>query len=187
MKVHSSRALRRCMSSAFAISVVLAASAALGAETQSVNFDGATFVNEGLVAVGRVPSDAKDKLGDTLGGIGSGMVADVGSWKKDGNSYTGTLYMLPDRGWNTEGSVDFQGRLQKFSIALTPVDPSATVPAGDGQQAQLKLTYDDSILMHEADGAPTTGLDPTAVRAAANGFPDLPVAGGHITVDNEGV
>ena len=48
------------------------------------------------------------------------MVADVGSWKKDGDTYTGTLYMLPDRGWNTEGSVDYAGRLQKFTIAMKP-------------------------------------------------------------------
>ncbi|MES1152517.1 MAG: membrane autotransporter barrel domain protein, partial [Dongia sp.] len=174
MKVHSSRALRRCMSSAFVLSLMLAGSTAFSAEMQSVNFDGATFVNKGLVAVGRVPSDAKDKLGDTLGGIGSGMVADLGSWKKDGDTYTGTLYMLPDRGWNTEGSVDYPGRLQKFSIALTPVDGSVSVPAGADQQAQLKLTYDDSILMHEANGTPSTGLDPTDVRAAADGMPDLP-------------
>src|SRR6185369_3673375 len=30
-------------------------------------------------------------------------------------------------------------------------------------------------------------LDPTEVRAAADGFPDLPVANGHISVDDEGV
>jgi hypothetical protein len=184
----TSRAAQLLGASFLAIAAVTGLSLSVSAaESQSIDFDGATFVNKGLVAVGRVPSDAKDKLGDTLGGIGSGMVADVNSWKKDGDTYTGTLYMLPDRGWNTEGSVDYPGRLQKFSIALTPVDPSATVPAGDGQQAQLKLTYDDSIIMHEADGTPSTGLDPTAVRPAANGFPDLPVADNHISVDDEGV
>ncbi len=166
---------------------LFAPSAVIGAEAQSVSFDGATFVNKGLVGVGRVPSDAKDKLGDTLGGIGSGMVADLNSWKKDGDTYSGTLYMLPDRGWNTEGSVDFPGRLQKFAIALKPVDTGAAVPAGADQQAQLRLTYDDSIMMHEANGTPTTGLDPTDVRPAAGGLPDLPVADGHISVDDEGV
>ncbi|HEY2110272.1 MAG TPA: esterase-like activity of phytase family protein, partial [Dongiaceae bacterium] len=55
------------------------------------------------------------------------------------------------------------------------------------QQSGLGLAYKDSILMHEADGTPTTGLDPTDVRKAANGFPDLPVANGRITLDNEGV
>jgi hypothetical protein len=140
-----------------------------------------------LVAVGRVPADAKDKLGDTLGGIGSGMVADLGSWKREGDTYSGTFYMLPDRGWNTEGTLDYPSRLQKFTVALTPTSGAEAVPAGASQQAQLKLTYDDSIILHEANGTPTTGLDANEVRKAAGGFPDLPSADGKITVDNEGV
>jgi hypothetical protein len=59
----------------------------MAAEAQSVTFAGAAFVNQGLVGVGRVPADAKDKLGDTLGGIGSGMVADIASWKRQGDTY----------------------------------------------------------------------------------------------------
>jgi hypothetical protein len=184
----SSRAAKLLGASFLAIAAVTSLSLfAATAHAQSVDFGGGTFVNKGLVAVGRVPSDAKDKLGDTLGGIGSGMVADVKSWKKDGDTYSGTIYFLPDRGWNTEGSVDYPGRLQKFTVALNPVDPSAAPPAGAGQQAELKLTYDDSIVMHEANGTPSTGLDPTDVRPAANGFPDLPVANGRISLDDEGV
>src|SRR5262245_20191642 len=160
---------------------------AVASEAQSVSFEGAKFVNQGLVAVGRVPADAKDKLGDTLGGIGSGMVADRGSWKREGDTYTGTFYMLPDRGWNTEGTLDYPGRLQKFSVSLTPYSGAEALAAGPAQQAQLKLTYDDSILLHEANGTPTTGLDANEVRKAADGFPDLPSAGGKISVDNEGV
>ncbi|GAB2175498.1 esterase-like activity of phytase family protein [Dongia sp. agr-C8] len=160
----------------------LVAPAAWAVEAQSVTLEGAAFVNKGLVGVGRVPADAKDKLGDTLGGIGSGMAADLSKWKREGDKYTGVFYMLPDRGWNTEGSVDFQGRLQKFSIEFTPYSGSEVAP-----QTQLKLSYDDAILLHEADGKPTTGLDATEVRKAANGFPDLPSAAGKITVDNEGV
>src|SRR5689334_489604 len=102
------------------IAAAFAAHTAMAGEVQSVTIDGAAFVNKGLVGVGRVPADAKDKLGDTLGGIGSGMVADVSSWKRDGDKYSGVFYMLPDRGWNTEGSVDYPGRLQKFSVELSP-------------------------------------------------------------------
>src|SRR5262245_50373488 len=40
------------------------------AAAQSVVFKGSTFVNEGLVGVARVPSDARDQFGDTLGGSG---------------------------------------------------------------------------------------------------------------------
>ena len=103
---------------------------------QSVTFDGEDFVNKGLVAVARLPSDAKDKLGDTLGGIGSGMTPDLASWKRDGDVYRGIFYMLPDRGWNTEGTVDFQGRLQVFDVELKP-DYAA---AGLKQQSGLGLT-----------------------------------------------
>jgi hypothetical protein len=182
----SRRAARLLIPSLLALSVALGVPT-FASESQSVSFEGAEFVNKGLVAVGRVPSDAKDKLGDTLGGIGSGMVADLGSWKREGDAYSGTFYMLPDRGWNTEGTLDYPGRLQKFTIALTPTSGADAVPAGAAQQAQLKLTYDDSILLHEASGIPTTGLDAVDVRKAAGGLPDLPSAGGKISVDNEGV
>ena len=113
--------------------------------------------------MGRVPAQAKDKLGDTLGGLGSGMVADLGAWKRDGDSYSGVFYMLPDRGWNTEGSVDYPGRLQKFSVSLTPFSGAQT-----GQQDQLKMTYEDSIVIHEAGGTPTMCLRTNAPRSTGD-------------------
>src|ERR1700751_6257442 len=77
------------------------------ASAQSVSFQGPTFVNKGLVGVARVPSNALDQFGDTLGGIGSGMAMDLDSWHKNRDgSYGGTLYMLPHRGWNTQGTED---------------------------------------------------------------------------------
>src|SRR3978361_2068077 len=81
------------------------------ASAQSVSFQGKTFVNKGLVGVPRVPSNAVDQFGDTLGGIGSAMAIDLDSWhqNRDG-SYGGTLYMLPDKGWNTQGTEDYRGR-----------------------------------------------------------------------------
>jgi len=59
--------------------------AALPAQAQSVTFDGESFVNKGLVAVARLPADAKDKQGDTLGGIGSGMAADLSTMASPSN------------------------------------------------------------------------------------------------------
>lgn len=58
-----------------------------------------------LVGKGEFPSDARDKFGDTAGGWGSGIAADVNGWKKrsDG-AYEGILYAVPDRGWNTNGT-----------------------------------------------------------------------------------
>ena len=92
-----------------------------GASAQSVRFEGKTFVNQGLVGVARGPLNAVDKFGDTLGGIGSAMAMDLQSWHKDRDgSFSGTLYMLPDRGWNTQGTVDFAGRLHRFEVTFNP-------------------------------------------------------------------
>ncbi|KAK4646981.1 uncharacterized protein QC761_0024580 [Podospora bellae-mahoneyi] len=54
------------------------------------------------------PSDTRDKFGDTIS-IGSSTA--ITNWKKaicrwqnKQTYYTGTLYGLPDRGWNTQGT-----------------------------------------------------------------------------------
>lgn len=59
-----------------------------------------TYTYERLAGFGYLPGNARDKFGDTLGGIGSDVVLDRSAWKKAGNgSYTGLLWALPDRGW----------------------------------------------------------------------------------------
>ena len=67
------------------------------------------YIYDSLVGHGLWPSDARDQYGDTAGGWGSGIAADVSSWKKhkDG-SYSGIIYTLPDRGWNTNGKLLFR-------------------------------------------------------------------------------
>jgi hypothetical protein len=153
------------------------------ASAQSVNFNGHTFVNKGLVGVARVPSNALDQFGDTLGGIGSGMAMDLDSWHKNRDgSYGGTLYMLPDKGWNTQGTVDYRGRLHRFEVTLNPLFSGNTT-----DQNQLQLQYKNSTLFHRRGGIQTTGLDPTAVQRATEAFPDLPMANGKIPVDDEAV
>ena len=169
----------------------LAASAAISlalgggvASAQPVTFEGSTFVNKGLVGVARVPSNAVDQFGETLGGFGSSMAMDLSTWhKKHDGSYPGTLYMLPDRGWNTQGTVDYRGRLHRFDVKLTPFTGAST-----SAQNQLQLNYHSSTLFLQAGGQPTTGFDPTGVRKGMFGSPDLPIAGnGHVPVDDEGV
>jgi hypothetical protein len=169
----------------------LAASVTIGlalscgvASAQSVTFEGSNFVNKGLVGVARVPSDAVDQFGETLGGYGSSMAMDLATWhRKFDGSYAGTLYMLPDRGWNTQGTVDFRGRLHRFHVTLTPFTGASTTA-----QNQLQLDYRSSTLFLQAGGVPTTGLDPTGVRKGMFGTPDLPIAGnGHVPVDDEGL
>jgi len=76
-----------------------------------------TLVSKGLVAAARIPSNARDAQGETLGGFGSAMALVPGSWHRDGATYKATLAMLPDRGWNTEGTTDYQSRLQYFDLS----------------------------------------------------------------------
>jgi hypothetical protein len=169
-----------CAASAV-FSLALAVNAA---HAQSVTFEGSTFTNKGLVGVARVPSNAVDSLGDTLGGFGSAATMLPGSWHKTSDgSYVGKLLMVPDRGWNTQGTVDFIGRLQRFDFVLTPFYGANTT-----NQNQLQMTYKITNKLHEKKQKPTTGLDPLSVRPAAGAFPELPQAtNGKITVDNEGI
>jgi hypothetical protein len=188
--------LKRCIQEAALATLLTFAGAGAATAQQSVTFEGATFVNQGLVGVTRVPSDARDQFGDTLGGFGSAMAMQPGSWRKNRDgSYSGTLFMVPDRGWNTQGTVDYRGRVHQFDITLRPFTGASTT-----QQNQLTMDYRGSVLMHESsdmpgrgprfdrEGVPTTGIDPLDVRPAFLHFPDFPVDGNnHIALDNEGI
>ena len=48
----------------------------------SVTVGGATLVNQGRVAIGRMPANLRDKFGETFGS-GSAMAIDPTSWKRD--------------------------------------------------------------------------------------------------------
>ena len=161
--------------------------------------DNKGFVYQQLAGYGFVPSDARDKFGDTIGGHGSSVAFDRKSWKKASNgSYTGTLYTLPDRGWNTEGTLNYQNRIHKFDIILTLAN-NATVERPS--PPNLRFSYQDSVLLTGPDGTPTTGLDADVSGSITYpGFPILPVAtyqgdgfggsgpgGKRITVDSEGL
>lgn len=61
---------------------------------------GTTYKYTGLAGYGFIPSNARDKYGDTIGGIGSSIAIDQSSWRKsDDDVYLGTIYTIPDRGW----------------------------------------------------------------------------------------
>jgi hypothetical protein len=67
-------------------------------------------------------------------------------------------------------------------MALTPDD------GNPGQEGQLKLTLKGTLLLTDNKGVATTGFDPTGIRPAAGGLPDLPVAAnGHVSLDDESV
>lgn len=62
--------------------------------------NGKNYLYEELAGYGYVVTDAVDRFGDTLGGLGSAIHIDRSSWKKACNgTYTGVLWSLPDRGW----------------------------------------------------------------------------------------
>ncbi|KAF2006922.1 hypothetical protein P154DRAFT_615026 [Amniculicola lignicola CBS 123094] len=137
---------------------------------------GKTYVYEGLAGWGLLASDARDKTGDTIGGIGSAIALDKRSWKKKGGkteAYEGIIYGLPDRGWNTQGTQNTQSRIHKFSFTFRVVK-DATV--ANPSKPNFEFKYLDTILLTGPDGKPTTGLnaDPTG-HLSYNGFPDLPV------------
>lgn len=119
--------------------------------------NGQNYQYEALAGWGILASDARDKFGDTIGGIGSSVALDKKAWKKKkGNSeaYEGILYGLPDRGWNTNGTQNTQSRIHKFSVSFKIVNATIDDPAGPN----FDLTYLDTILLTGPDGTPTTGI-----------------------------
>ncbi|KAJ6109113.1 esterase-like activity of phytase-domain-containing protein [Penicillium sp. IBT 16267x] len=136
----------------------------------------------GLAAYGSVPSNATDRYGDTLGGFGSAVSFDQSSWSKaqDG-SYNGVIWAMPDRGWNTNGTLNYQSRIHKFSIHLDNITLNAS--GSDPSPPNMHLTYLDSILLTGPDGVPITSLDADATGFISHdGFPPLPRA----TYDGDG-
>lgn len=133
--------------------------------------NGKKYVYEELAGYGKLASDFRDKYGDTVGGIGSAIALDKKSAKYKKGTYTGIIYGLPDRGWNTQGTQNTQTRIHKFSFTFEPVEATIAKPASPN----FKLTYLDTLLLSGPDGTPLTGLDPTTTITYP-GFPPLPLA-----------
>ena len=105
----------------------------------SVTFKGQTFVNQGLVGAGRLAADSLDFLGQTLGSFSS-MAVDANTWRRNGNTYTGSIFTLPDRGYNSGSTFsDYAARLHSFDITFTPYTGSANLPQAPASQNQLVL------------------------------------------------
>ena len=164
------------------LAVLAPASATLGAGT--VTIGDLVFVNKALVGVGRLPSDLRDKFGETFGS-GSGIAVDPKSWTRTPAGYHGTFYMLPDRGYNVGGTTDYRARVNKLSITFKPLDDPEVVPVAERQKS-VDASLIDTILLTDPAGEPFTGLDPDGIRRAANGLPDLPLApNGRLSIDAE--
>lgn len=154
----------------------------------SVTVGSVTLVNKGRVAIGRIPANQRDKFGETFGS-GSGMSIDTKSWVRNADgSYKGSLWLLPDRGYNAVGTTDYRPRLNTIDVQLTPAAPGATPPAGK-EQSGVDAKLADTMMLTDNKGADTTGLDPAnGVRNPADGMPLLPQApNGKIALDNEAI
>jgi hypothetical protein len=181
--------IRFCLPSlrSLVLSAVLALApvpAAFGDDT--VVIGGQTYVNKGLVGAGRIPANLRDKFGETFGS-GSGLAVDPKSWTRTPTGYEGIFYMLPDRGYNVSGTSDYRARLNKLSVSFKPLTDPAAVPVAERQKT-IVATLTDTILLTDSAGEALTGLDPSegGIRAAANGFPDLPqAANGRVSIDAE--
>ncbi|RWK24485.1 MAG: hypothetical protein E5X49_24510 [Mesorhizobium sp.] len=167
--------------------VSLGVALALFTATTPALADGVAYVNKGLVGVGRIPASQKDKFGETFGS-GSGMAIDTKSWTHDGAGYKGSLWLLPDRGYNVAGTTDYRPRLNTISIELTPTAPGAA-PAAGQEQSGVKATPADTMLLTDDKGTDATGLDPlNGVRPAAGDMPMLPQAdNGKLSLDDEAI
>ncbi|TGP90222.1 MULTISPECIES: esterase-like activity of phytase family protein [unclassified Mesorhizobium] len=149
--------------------------------------DGVAYINKGLVGVGRIPADQRGKFGETFGS-GSGMAIDTSGWTHDAGTYKGSLWLLPDRGYNVAGTTDYRPRLNTIGIEFTPLAPGAA-PAAGQEQTGVKATLAETMLLTDDKGADATGLDPLSdVRPAAGDMPMLPVAtNGKLALDTEAI
>ncbi|MVA55818.1 esterase-like activity of phytase family protein [Agrobacterium vitis] len=166
---------------------VLVSSAGVVLAEGTVSANGVTIANKGLVAIGRIPANERDKFKETFGS-GSGMAMDLTQWKKQGESYSGSLWLLPDRGYNVEGTTDYNTRINRIDFTLAPTPAGTTAPA-DQQQKGVDAKLADTILLTDGEGKSLTGLDPeSGTRAATTTLPVLPQATtGKISLDPEAV
>jgi len=95
-----------------------------------------------IEASGEIPADALDPLGDTVGGIGSGLIYDAAS---------GVFLCQPDRGPG-DGALAFRPRYVGVKME----------PRGD----QLHPKVVESVLYRDEQGRPMTGLTPDDPTAA---------------------
>ncbi|MGE7138737.1 esterase-like activity of phytase family protein [Luteibacter sp. NPDC031894] len=151
---------------------------------RAVEAGGATYVDKGLVAAGSLPAGTIDFLGDTLGSFSSLMI-EPGTWRRDGDTYTGVLWTLPDRGRNDPEHglfFDYKGRLHRFRFRMTMADEA-------GEAARVVLTPDGGRELRDFRGRPFTGADPgTGTRSERGIVLPSPVGGagaGKISLDAE--
>ncbi|KZP20003.1 hypothetical protein FIBSPDRAFT_789968 [Athelia psychrophila] len=174
------------------------------AEPAAANFVNATlggvaYTNKGMVGFGLMPSNFTDSTGDTFGGVGSAIALKRGTWKQLSNgSFTGTLFVQPDRGYNVITTVDYRARHHEINFVLSPYYNTTNLTFA-AAQSTLAVHYAKTILHYDRWNGNTSGLDALGVRPAVLGFPNkylplsdppLPIANAtytHLTIDAEGL
>ena len=161
--------VRRLLSSLAALAATL--SGAVAASVFSTTCNGQPYTYNELAGYGFVPSNARDKFGDSIS-LGSSI--SFSSWAKKGSKYEGKLWALPDRGWNTQGTVNYQPRVHQFTVTLT-LATGATVASPAAPN--VAFVYKDTILLTGPDGKAITALDADQTGGLQYaGFPLLPAA-----------
>jgi hypothetical protein len=132
-------------SRSFALLCALAALAGQGRGlAQTATIGGITYTHWGLVGVGRVAHDKKDKFGESFGSL-SGLALDLRtvSLSASGSTYSATLYTQPDRGITRSGAATgYRPRRHKLTLAFNP-DTN-----GSKNQDQLTLTLKRHHALH---------------------------------------
>ena len=93
-----------------------------------------------VLAVGRIAADARDNVGETIGGIGSAVEV----------LPSGEIVMLSDRGAG-DGTIDYRPRLQVFTMTR------------DGSNLDLRLVR--TVVLRDSAGQAFTGLFPDLPEA----------------------
>ncbi|KAH9481999.1 putative secreted protein [Psilocybe cubensis] len=142
-------------------------------DSVSATLDGVTYINKGLVGFGLIPSNFTESTGDTLGGFGSAIAIKRGTFRQRNGVFSGTLLARPDRGFNVDGTIDYQARQHEIDFLLTPYYGSTNLTFQAAQET-LKITYRNTVLQFDRLHKKTSGLDPTAVRNAQFGSNIIP-------------
>ena len=142
----------------------------------TVTFNGATFVNHGLVGAGRLPSTLHDFRGDSLGSF-SGLA--VHGWHRNADgTYAGSLLTLPDRGYNAkEIYSDFAARIETLNMTFAPRADGANPPLSPDSQNALVLKPAGGIVLTDFAGHETTGANPAAGTITERNSPALACPG----------
>lgn len=182
------------LQTAWMAAAVLACTGAIAPAQANVTVGNTIYQVRGLVGVGRMDAGLRDSFGETFGSV-SGLWADVASWSRSGNTYSGSFLTTPDRGYNVAGTIDYAPRLNQIAVSFTPAALGVT---GLGQN-QIGLTLSGTTRLYEtlAGGGTRllTGLDPVPGGVASGGarpatafLPELPQAfNGKLALDAEGI